>query len=390
MQCPNRACGAAVEEGVRVCPQCGTDLKALVPPGLSEDDNLGTEAPAQASHAGHVPALTNRSLILVTLLCPLFWGAVLYRLGLQHQLAELGQRFVGRFIPLSFLPFAGVAIVALLMTLPVFVLVHIAITRGRRFPGTGGVRWRSLFGALVGYLAAGLIMLMAFSAPSKAHHHWESGICANNLKQIGIVLQMYANESKGGSLPPLSPQPGVLMFSAEAIDREAIDRMDRDNLVSKDTLGNLLTCPTLRYTRHRTTGPASPFDDQSYFYLGYLVLDDNDVEAFAQAYRKKIAEGGTFEGDLVVETGKGTRVLHRLAEGVERFMLPEGVPLEQALAQTGVRAKSQSKIPIFIERDGVHLRGATVLYLDGHVSCVARGKWPNTEKTQRILADLAK
>jgi hypothetical protein len=159
------------------------------------------------------------------------------------------------------------------------------------------------------------------------------------------------------------------MFSPEAIP-------------PTERLARHLTCPTMRKAKQPTTGPASPFDDQSYFYLGYVVLDDDDVEAFAQAYRKQIADGGTFDGDLTVETPNGTKVLHRLRSAVD--------------------GDSENVAPILIERDFGHikiekvdgrkvrLRGARVVYMNGSVQFVQRGTWPMTEKTQRILAELSR
>ncbi len=422
--------------------------KPIVPPGPSEGDSLGAEALAQASHSRRARKLANASLILAILSCSLLWAAVLssqdlwaqwrppfvWRLiplsylpfycmkifalfmGLAaivtgHIAITKGRRdpgtggmtwrplfaalvgyltvalillwrpsFVGRLIPPSFLLFFGVA--AQFIALAAFVFVHIAITRVRRVPGTGGVTWRPLFGAMVGYINVAVISLLVLSFVGKGRHNLDMAVCGNNLKRVHYALREYVNESRGQFYPPLSSQPGVLMFSAEAIPQ-------------KDDIGPRLTCPTIRYAKQPTTGPASPFDDQSYFYLGYAVRDEDDVEVFAQAYRKQIAEGGTFDGDLVVENGEGTRVLHRLSEGVGELLRAEG-----AVPTNEISAATISKIPVLIERDLGHInadnvegpnriRGAWVLYLSGDVRFVESGTWPITEKTQRILAELA-
>ena len=223
-----------------------------------------------------------------------------------------------------------------------------------------------------------LIPLAMSSCGNKRGHNLDMSVCANNIKQIGMVLREYVNQ--GGAYPPLCPQSGVLMFSPQAMPQ-------------KDKLGPLLTCPTIRNAKGPTTGPASPFDDQSYFYLGYAVLDDDDVEAFAQAYRKQIAGGGTFDADLVAESSQGKHVFHRLAEGVENVVRTEG-----AIPANEVPAVVVNKIPVLIERDLGHIDadsdgrpgGAWVLFLSGEARFVERGQWPITEKTQRILAELAK
>jgi hypothetical protein len=272
----------------------------------------------------------------------------------------------------------------------IFILVHL-VAGFRRVRATGGVIWRPALGAMLGYFNIVLIGLLFVSLYSKGRHNLDMAVCANNLKRVHYALREYANESRGSFYPPLSTQSGVLMFPPEGIPQ-------------KEDIGAALTCPTIRYAKQPTTGPASPFDDQSYFYLGYAVLDDGDVEAFAQAYRKRLAEveridGATFNEDLVVvETGGRTRVLHRLREGVEGVLIGEGAaPGSDVAAST----RGQDEIPVLIERDLGHIhteyiegpadrmRGAKVLYLSGDVRFVPRGTWPMTEKTQRILAELA-
>jgi len=266
-------------------------------------------------------------------------------------------------------------------------LVHIAITRFRCVPRTGGVMWRPVLGALLGYVNIVLIGFLALALWGKGQHNLDMYVCLTNLRQIQNVLQAYAEHHKA-AYPPLCSRLGVLMFSPDAIPEN-------------DQIGSLLTCPTMRHATSPTTGPASPFDDQSYFYLGYAVLNDDDVEAFAQAYRKKMAEDGNFDEDLVVENGKKIRVLHRLRADVERLLCAEAGVTPLVMDTTPVTAKVMGKIPILIERDFGHINvddaelplrvpGAHVLYLSGDVGFVERGKWPITEKTQRILAELAK
>ena len=55
--------------------------------------------------------------------------------------------------------------------------------------------------AIIGILAAILLPALA-----RAREAARRASCANNLKQWGLVLKMYANESKGGMLPPLEFQ----------------------------------------------------------------------------------------------------------------------------------------------------------------------------------------
>ena len=54
--------------------------------------------------------------------------------------------------------------------------------------------------AIIGILAAILLPALA-----RAREAARRSSCANNLKQTGIVLKMYANESKGNKMPPIPP-----------------------------------------------------------------------------------------------------------------------------------------------------------------------------------------
>ena len=55
--------------------------------------------------------------------------------------------------------------------------------------------------AIIGILAA--ILLPALSRAREAARR---SSCANNEKQMGLIFKMYANESRGGAYPELSPE----------------------------------------------------------------------------------------------------------------------------------------------------------------------------------------
>jgi hypothetical protein len=225
----------------------------------------------------------------------------------------------------------------------------------------------ALLGTLTGCLTLAFIANLTFDYFNTVRDDVDLTACGKNLRHLSEVLWKY----EGDFYPPLSPQPGVLMFSPKAIP-------------SEESIGISLTCPTMRKAKQPTTGPASPFDDQSYFYLGYAVQSDDDVEAFAQAYRKQVAAGGAFEGDLTVEKAEETKVLHRLRR------------------DASVNPEAQGKTPVFIERgcghvrietvDGrkVRVRGGRVVHMNGANNFVPQGTWPMTERTQRLLAEIAR
>ncbi len=127
-------------------------------------------------------------------------------------------------------------------------------------------------------------------------------------------------------------------------------------------------------------------DDNSYFYLGYLVVDDDDMELFAREYRKAMAEKRPMNEDYKYTDAPDAVMggwLFRLRLGIERALFKDDSTPPAALMR---------RIPVLIERIDNHYNqfvGGNVLYLDGHVEFIEYpGKWPMTEKTVRILKEL--
>jgi len=103
-------------------------------------------------------------------------------------------------------------------------------------------------------------------------------MCQNQLKQLGLVCKIFANESAGEVWPELSPQVGKLTFGDE-------------NKLYPEYMTDLsvLTCPA------EAGNPPLLIDDHSYIYLGYVVMDEDDLNAFAEAYKERIAKGLIFD-----------------------------------------------------------------------------------------------
>jgi len=194
--------------------------------------------------------------------------------------------------------------------------------------------------------------------------------CSNNLKQMGILFKMFANESKGQVFPCLSSQPGRLMFENAAPGLSPVYPEFLTDL-------SVLICPA-DSEASLTQDPAKKadanvvMDDHSYFYLGYAVATEADVKAFAEAYKDRIAKGLKFDQDI--QTPNGT--LYRLREGIERFFIKDVNDPTSA-------AKAAAQIPLLIERTNNHTpKGGHVLFFDGHTEYFRIGeneRWPMTK-----------
>ena len=190
--------------------------------------------------------------------------------------------------------------------------------------------------------------------------------CQSHLRKLGISVKMFTNESEQQAFPPLSSQRGQFMFA---------HRDPRARLVYPEYLSDLdmLYCPGADPTPAWGNLTAEvALDDQSYFYLGYRITNQDELVAFAQAYREKIAMDGGLDGDL---TAAGITI--RRLNDSDRYSAPgdRGAP---------------SHIPVLIERPHTHFGdGSNVLYADGHVELIKMGaKWPVTEEAMAVLMEL--
>ena len=202
--------------------------------------------------------------------------------------------------------------------------------------------------------------------------------CQNNLNQLGMVVKMYCvdKENKNHAFPSISGKPGCLMFDKEEVYPKFLDDP------------RILVCPSHRTESMGKLKPEQLLDDQSYFYLGYALCGDEDVENFCEVYRQRMAAGQPLDDDIPVPRGKGTNggeIIYRLQEGVERLMVTD-------INNPGSANLAQSSMPIFIERPIRHWfrsGGGNVVFMDGHVEYVKYpGFWPMTEKTISALEAL--
>ncbi len=276
--------------------------------------------------------------------------------------------------------------------------------------------------AIIGILAAILLPALA-----RARESARRASCANNLKQMGLVFKMYANESKGMKYPRLhvwdtNAYPGFgydiaaapwipSIFPEYLTDAKVLVCPSDPN----DTIDNVLfsdgtPCLPFNSDDHThgpsgTEGGCSDEADASYGYLGVLLdkcgpndpvlqspisfagatMDAGSNAQFSAFYMAlALAIGTNFaavDNDVDVSITTSTvgfnpignssgNTLYRLREGIERFLITD-------INNPAASSKAQSEIFIMFDALSTEIQnynhvpgGCNVLYMDGHVGFI--------------------
>lgn len=204
--------------------------------------------------------------------------------------------------------------------------------------------------AIVGIAAS--ILLPALSRSREAARRAST---QNNMKQIGLALKMYANESPGELYPPMSRYKGLWMFDMERMYPKYITdlsilvdlRHPNANEIQEE-LVELAAADEPDYRR------ITELATLSFTYVGWAINNAEDANRVARAYAQLAPD----QLDLDITGEDGT--VYRLREGIERFLITD-------INNPAATAIGQSEIPIVVSH-GLHENAPPqALYLDGHV-----------------------
>lgn len=231
-------------------------------------------------------------------------------------------------------------------------------------------RWALVAGSTAAIVVVATLILPMFS---RARESARRGSTQGTMKQWGLVFKMYANESKGERWPQLASANGAWTPDLSPLHDTHIS--DPQIMVSEEHPDRK---KLIRQLQEAWSEPVPDFEKterlmgESFGYLGYSIQDEVDFQAVRRAKERHELPP---DGAPVNDVADGVRV-QPLREGIERFLITD-------INNPAGSAEAQSSVPVLIEiatwkykKTVDAYKGASVLYMDGHVAFVPYGTFP--------------
>ena len=249
--------------------------------------------------------------------------------------------------------------------------------------------------AIIGILAAILLPALA-----RAREAARRSSCQNNLKQMGVVFKMYANESKGQKWPPktvalsFAPEPATLYPEYLSDVNVLICPSDPQGKSMLDANGDPAT-KWVDDTGQLDLARLAQYGDASYGYFGFAIGSNEWMQGWADPVDIQMAMIPVFtnpDQDFELDHPVlGTLEVYRLREGIERFFITDiNNPAASAMAQSELAAMFD--VMNLRAADFNHVPGgANVLFMDGHVEFIAypSDRFPVTEEFATLASALS-
>ncbi len=224
----------------------------------------------------------------------------------------------------------------------------------------------------------GIFAAIALPALAKSRESARRAACVNNLRQMGLVMNLFANENRD-EYPRIDDVKGNLIFEGSLVYPSYLSDLSNLGCPGDPGFDPATTFRLKDNSLHPDFAAGAPHADcitsESYIYLGWLVMNEQEGLAAIEAYQNASTEElGEY---LRVPEGRGndgSDRINRLRTGADRFYI------------TDVRNVSNTPdpgaIPVMWEWPLNHAHaGGNVLYLDGHIEFIRYpDEFPMTKK----------